>query len=71
MLRGKKTPKEAEMATLKKNSNEEFIKEIFMALLDKWDVKDKASAKNLAKHAVEIAEGYAEVLKPAPLVAKH
>jgi hypothetical protein len=52
------------MPPLKKDPNSEFVKEIFMALLDRWDVKDRLSAKNLALHAQEIAAGYNDIVRP-------
>jgi hypothetical protein len=52
------------MPSLRKDPNSEFVKEIFLALLDRWDVKDRASARNLATHAQEIAAGYVDIVKP-------
>ena len=51
------------MPPVRKDPNEEFVKEIFLHLLDRWDVKDKASSKNLAKYSYQIAEGFMEVAK--------
>lgn len=50
------------MAVAKKNSREDMVREVFLTLANKWDVHDKASARNLAKHCVEIVDGYYEVL---------
>ena len=50
------------MAVAKKNSREEMVREVFLALVPKWDVHDKASAKGLAKQCVEIVDGYYDVL---------
>ena len=58
------------MPALKKDPQSELVRDIFLALLDRWDVKDKASAKNLARHAQEIALGYHEVVKPTPVMTK-
>jgi hypothetical protein len=48
------------MAGIKKSGKEEMVRDVFMALLSKWDVRDRGSARNLAKHAVEIADGFYE-----------
>jgi len=58
------------MPTLKKDADTEFVRNIFLALCSRWDVKDKASAKNLARYALEIAAGYNEVIKPVPVMTK-
>lgn len=58
------------MPPVKKIANSELVKEIFLALLDRWDVKDKSSSKNLARHALEIAAGFQEVVAPAPVMTK-
>jgi len=50
------------MAVAKKNTKEEMVREVFLALANKWDVHDRPSARNLAKHCVEIVDGYYEVL---------
>lgn len=50
------------MATSKKNTREDLVRDVFLALANKWDVHDKASARNLAKHCVDIVDGYYEVL---------
>ena len=57
------------MAVAKKSGKEEFVKEVFVALLAKWDVHDKSGAQKLAKACLEIADGYYEVLDGA-LAAK-
>jgi hypothetical protein len=50
------------MATTKKSGREDLVRDLFLTLSNKWDVHDKASARNLAKHCVEIVDGYYEVL---------
>lgn len=50
------------MAVTKKNSREDMVREVFLILTPKWDVHDKASARNLARHCVDIVDGYYEVL---------
>ena len=50
------------MAVPKKGSREEMVRDVFLALAPKWDVKDKTSARNLARQCVEIADGYYDAL---------
>ncbi len=50
------------MATSKTSSREDLVRDLFLTLSNKWDVHDRASARNLAKHCVEIVDGYYEVL---------
>jgi len=50
------------MAVAKKNTREEMVREVFLALVHKWEVHDKASARNLARHCVDMVDGYYEVL---------
>lgn len=50
------------MAATKKNTKDEMVREVFLALARKWDVHDKASAKQLAKQSVEIVDGFYEVM---------
>ena len=50
------------MAVAKKNTREEMVRELFLVLARKWDVHDKATAKTLARHCVEMVDGYYEVL---------
>lgn len=58
------------MAT-KKNEKSEMAKSIFLALVERWDVKDRAGAAHLARTSFEIAEGYLEVEKgSAPALTK-
>ncbi|HTB34343.1 MAG TPA: hypothetical protein VK842_05735 [bacterium] len=49
-------------AVAKKNTREELVREVFLALVSKWDVHDKASARTLARHCVDMVDGYYEVL---------
>jgi len=53
------------MAVAKKSGREELVRELFVALAPKWDVHDKLSAKNLAKHCLEAADGFYEVMDQA------
>lgn len=53
------------MPAIKKNGREELVRALFVALAPKWDVKDRASARNLARHCLEIAEGFHDVVDPA------
>jgi 23S rRNA G2445 N2-methylase RlmL len=53
---------EVTMPVSKKGSKEELVRDVFLALLVKWDVHDKATGRNLARHSVDIVEGYYEVL---------
>lgn len=50
------------MAVSKKGTREELVRELFLALVGKWDVHDRVTARNLARHCVDIADGYYEVL---------
>ena len=45
--------------------HEALARDIFIALLDRWDVKDKASAEVLARASVQIADGFVEVAQEA------
>lgn len=49
----------------KKSGKEEVVRGLFLALAPKWDIHDKAGARNLAKHCLEMAEGYQEVVETA------
>lgn len=40
---------------------DELAKEVFLKLVNRWDVKDRSSAANLARCALEIADGFIEV----------
>lgn len=53
------------MATSKKAGKEELVRELFLALAPKWDVHDRLSAKNLAKHCLDAVDGFYEVLDQA------
>lgn len=53
------------MPVVKKSGKEELVRALFLALAPKWDIHDKAGAKNLAKQCLEMAEGYTEVVEPA------
>ena len=57
---------------VKNSGHKEMAREIFLALVDRWDVKDQASAENLARASWEIAEGYfmVEREKARPVVQK-
>jgi hypothetical protein len=50
------------MAVGKKGDKEEMVHEVFLALAKKWDVHDRATGRNLAKHCVEIVDGYYELM---------
>lgn len=39
---------------------DDFTREIFLRLLARWDIKDKAGAQALAKASAQIAEGFTE-----------
>lgn len=53
------------MAVSKKGTKEEFVREIFLALAARWDVKDRHSSQALARHCIEIADGYYDVMEQA------
>ena len=57
------------MATAKKSGKEELVRDVFVALAAKWDIHDRAGAKILTKHCLEIADGFYEALDGA-LAAK-
>jgi hypothetical protein len=52
-------------AITKKNTKEELLRALFVALAPKWDIHDRASAKNLAKQCLEMVEGFHDVVDPA------
>ena len=51
------------MAPGKKSTREEFVREIFLALASRWDVKDRHSAAVLTRHCMDIADGYYDVME--------
>lgn len=53
------------MPVAKKNGKEEMVRDLFIALAAKWDVHDKASARNLAKQCLDAVDGYHEVMDTA------
>ncbi len=53
------------MPVTKKSGREELVRQLFLVLAPKWDIHDKAGARNLAVHCLEMAEGYHEVVEPA------
>ncbi len=53
------------MPIVKKSGKEEMARDLFVTLAAKWDVHDKAGAKNLAKHCLEAVDGFYEVLDSA------
>lgn len=58
------------MAIARKAGKEELVRELFVALAAKWDVHDKASARNLAHHCLEAADGYYDVMDHAFIAKK-
>jgi hypothetical protein len=61
---------ERAMAPIKKDPKEEFVKEVFLNLLSRWDVKDRCSAQNLARYSYEIVDGFHDVVKEKSPVLK-
>jgi hypothetical protein len=53
------------MPVSRKGNKEELVRELFVALADKWDVHDRSSARNLAEHCLHIADGYFDVMDAA------
>lgn len=53
------------MAAAKKSGKEELAREVFVALVAKWDIHDRAGAKILSKHCLEIADGFYDSMDSA------
>lgn len=42
---------------------DELVKDIFLRLLERWDIKDKAGARGLALASAQIADGFTEAMR--------
>ena len=51
------------MPLKKTMSEEELAREVFLNLVAKWDVKDRASSHALAKASYAIAEGFLDITR--------